>query len=132
MTVNLALDIFRIGTVLSDVNMNSLSISPSAVRILGKVAHGVPATLSELASKLRLPPTKIRSDIYELEQNGLAKFDPDNIVVHITPKGLNAYDFVVRHPEIIGNVDQFKKNEIDFNDLDVAIDQALEKKRVLM
>src|SRR5260370_40245507 len=121
----------RINIVFSPVNVSPLSISPSGVQILGKVARGVPATVSELASKLRLPPTKIRSDIYKLEQNGLAKFDADSVVVHITPKGLNAYDFLIKHPEIIQGVDQLRENEIDLADLDVAIDQALTRKRPL-
>ena len=80
-------------------------------------------TLPELASKLRLTPTKVRLDLSELERKGWTQLGTDE-VVHITPQGENAYAFISEHPEIIQeSIDQ--PIEGDF-DLDAAIDDALQ------
>jgi len=106
-------------------SMSLLSISPSGAQILEKVTKSSSATLAELASKLRLSPTEIRSDISELQQKGWAELDDDSVVVHVTPEGKNAYHLITKHPEIFEETLQM----VDEEDLDAALDRALEKNR---
>lgn len=106
--------------------MGSLNVSLSGAKILGDVAGGKVATVPELASKLRLTPTKIRLNLSELEQKGWAHLDADE-AVHITPEGENAYAFITLHPEIIS--ERFEQPIETDIDLDAALEAALRQER---
>jgi len=110
------------------MNLGSLSLSPSSASLLEKVAEGRSASLAELSSDLRLSPVEIRSDILELEEKGLAALaasDDDSVVVHVTPKGKEAYHLITKHPQIL----ETPVAAMDEPDLDAAIELALERNR---
>ena len=117
--------------------MNSLTVSPTGVEIL-RAAQRSPASLAELASGLRLSPEELRLDIADLKDKGLAEMD-DAAVVHITPKGLNAYKIILKRPDVImtrdlrGTADGYFDVEMAGAnvDLDAAIDQVLTRTRTV-
>ena len=106
------------------------NIMPSSEKILWVLRNAGGLSIPALASGSLVTPGVVRSDVFLLESKGLAKVDPEENVVRITPRGIEFLKFRSEPPrrsEISLGEAANERVPMDNLELEAALDEAVSK-----